>query len=157
MAPKISELLVGDAFWVFPFSKWLLEADAHTQHCPSVTVLKSCFFPEEHWFLSWAHRLTKGRIKGKHPSLYFVFVSFYLGSSLLQSFCSHLGIQKGLKITKPHLTNPVTAACHPGLSEYTCDLGCLILMHTSPVAPSSSSYLNLKQMSVEEDGRLPGF
>jgi hypothetical protein len=50
-------------------------------------------FPEKHK-LTWAHKLTESRIKAKHLCFRFASGSFALSHSLLQSLCSHPGIQE---------------------------------------------------------------
>jgi hypothetical protein len=61
-------------------------------------------FDEKCRLLTWADESTEGGRKARHPSL-FVSLFFALSHSLLQSLCSHLGIQEGLD-TLPGIKAP---------------------------------------------------
>jgi hypothetical protein len=60
----------------------------------TVTGTQKLLWLKKLWFLTWAHELTESRMKGRHPAS-IMYLSFALSHSLLQSFCSHLGIQEG--------------------------------------------------------------
>jgi hypothetical protein len=102
-------------------------------------------------------KLTEGKVKARHSSLHFVSVPFALNNSL--SCILSLGMQEGppAKLDDSHYTRLLLAnpeklelsdhllyLCPP---QHTYEWDCSI-MHTSSPDPNSSSYLNLKQMSV---------
>jgi hypothetical protein len=77
-------------------------------------------FPEKHWLLAWAHKVTESRLKARHPASI-----LHLGPLLWAILsCSHFAailkprknlttcqVSMTLIVTRPHLTNPETMSC----------------------------------------------